>query len=132
MDKQKQRALLGYLRAVPEWQSALIYDQLATLNKAASELSQATGALERGFADGVLRPDRFYVTDPDIRKDYRTSVLEHPIFALGKALAALEVLGTLSDTRPVDFPGRLLFFHDQYYDNLAKLCKEHGYMEEIQ
>ena len=33
---ETQKSLLGYVRSVPEWQSAMIYEQLAVLNTSAS------------------------------------------------------------------------------------------------
>ena len=66
---ETQKSLLGYVRSVPEWQSAMIYEQLAVLNTSASRLAAATAYLEQGFADGKLRPDRYYVQDRIYRKD---------------------------------------------------------------
>ena len=130
---EKQKTLLRYIRDVPEWHSGLIYEQLAALNKAAAELSTAASGLERGFADGILRPDRYYIADPDYRKDCRTEVLGRPAGALGSALAALEILSVLSDARSIDFQHDVQLLHDLHYINLEKLCTKHGYTtEELQ
>ena len=97
MNTENQKALLEYIRNIPEWQSALIYEQLASLNKAAADICTGTSTLEQGFADGKLRPDRYYCSDRLFRQDCNTGILESIASALGKALAALEILSTLSD-----------------------------------
>ena len=58
MNAENKNALLERIKNVPEWQSALIYEQLAAMNKAAADISTGTSTLEQGFADGKLRPDR--------------------------------------------------------------------------
>ena len=126
---EKQKSLLQYIKNVPEWHSGLIYEQLAALNKAAA-LSMAASNLERGFADGVLRPDRYYIADPDYQKDCRTEILSRPVGALGSALAALEILSVLSDARSTDFQHDVRFLHDLTYIELEKLCVKHGYTTE--
>lgn len=115
---------------MPEWHSGLIYEQLAALNKAAAALSMAASNLERGFADGVLRPDRYYIADPDYQKDCRTEILGRPARELGQALAALEILGVLSDARSMDFQHDVRFLYDLTYIELEKLCVKHGYTTE--
>ena len=127
---EKQKSLLQYIKNVPEWHSGLIYEQLAALNKAAAALSMAASNLERGFADGVLRPDRSYIADPDYQKDCRTEILGRPARELGQALAALEILGVLSDARSMDFQHDVRFLHDLTYIELEKLCVKHGYTTE--
>lgn len=94
MNTENQKALLEYIRNMPEWQSALTYEQLASLNKAAADISTGTSTLEQGFADGKLRPDRYYCSDRLFRRDCNTGILDNIASALGKALAALEVLST--------------------------------------
>ena len=71
MNTENQKALLEYIRNMPEWQSALIYEQLASLNKAAADICTGTSTLEQGFADGRLRPDRYYCSDRFFRRDLR-------------------------------------------------------------
>ncbi len=127
---ENQKSLLAYIKNVPEWHSGLIYEQLAALNKAAAALSMAASNLERGFADGVLRPDRYYISDPDYQKDCRTEILGRPARELGQALAALEILGVLSDARSMDFQHDVRFLHDLTYIELEKLCVKHGYTTE--
>ena len=127
---EKQKSLLQYIKDVPEWHSGLIYEQLSTLNKAAAALSMAASSLERGFADGILRPDRYYIADPDYQKDCRTEILGQPAGALGSALAALEILSVLSDARSMDFRHDVQLLHDLYYINLEKLCAKRGYATE--
>ena len=63
MNAKNRNALLEHIKNAPEWQSALIYEQLAALNKAAADISTGTSTLEQGFADGKLRPDRYYCSD---------------------------------------------------------------------
>ena len=118
---ETQKSLLGYVRSVPEWQSAMIYEQLAALNTSASKLAAATAYLEQGFADGKLRPGRYYVQDCS----FRTAS------ALGQALAALEVLAVLSDTFQQDLQHSAQFAHGLYYNELEKLCTKHGYTQEV-
>ena len=97
MNAKNKNALLEDIKNAPEWQSALIYEQLAALNKAAADISTGTSTLEQGFADGKLRPDRYYCSDRVFRRDCNTGVLDSIASALGRALAALEVLSALSD-----------------------------------
>lgn len=97
MNAENKNALLEHIKNVPEWQSALIYEQLAAMNKAAADISTGTSTLEQGFADGKLRPDRYYCSDRVFRRDCNTGVLDSIASALGRALAALEVLSALSD-----------------------------------
>ena len=52
MNAKNKNALLEHIKNAPEWQSALIYEQLAALNKAAADISTGTSTLEQGFADG--------------------------------------------------------------------------------
>lgn len=130
MNTENQKALLEYIRNMPEWQSALIYEQLASLNKAAADISTGTSTLEQGFADGKLRPDRYYCSDRLFRQDCNTGILESIASALGKALAALEVLSTLSDAFQREYLSSVKFSHDTYYDELEKLRIKHGYTKE--
>ena len=53
MNTENQKALLEYIRNMPEWQSALIYEQLASLNKAAADICTGTSTLEQGFAENT-------------------------------------------------------------------------------
>ena len=46
------------------------------------------------------------------------------------ALAALEILGVLSDARSMDFQHDVRFLHDLTYIELEKLCVKHGYTTE--
>ena len=39
MNAKNKNALLEHIKNAPEWQSALIYEQLAALNKAAADIS---------------------------------------------------------------------------------------------
>lgn len=129
---EKQKSLLVYIKNVPEWQSALIYDQLAELNKAAADISTGTSTLERGFADSKLRPDRYYCTDRIFRRDCNTGILDSIASALGRALAALEVLSALSDAFQREYLSSVEFSQGIYYNELEKLCIKHGYQEEAQ
>ena len=128
---ETQKSLLGYVRNVPEWQSAMIYEQLAALNTSASKLAAATAYLEQGFADGKLRPGRYYVQDCSFRKDQNTDLLQNTASALGQALAALEVLAVLSDTFQQDLQHSAQFAHGLYYNELEKLCTKHGYTQKV-
>ena len=128
---ETQKSLLGYVRSVPEWQSAMIYEQLAVLNTSASRLAAATAYLEQGFADGKLRPDRYYVQDRIYRKDQNTDLLQNTASTIGQALAALEVLAVLSDTFQQDLQHSAQFAHGLYYNELETLCTKHGYTQEV-
>ena len=86
--------------------------------------------MEQGFADGKLRPDRYYCSDRLFRRDCNTGILDNIASALGKALAALEVLSTLSDAFQREYLSSVKFSHDIYYDELEKLCIKHGYAKE--
>ena len=130
MNTENQKALLEYIRNMPEWQSALIYEQLASLNKAAADICTGTSTLEQGFADGRLRPDRYFCSDRFFRRDCNTGILESIASALGKALAALEILSTLSDAFQREYLSSVKFSHDTYYDELEKLRIKHGYTKE--
>lgn len=130
MNTENQKVLLEYIRNTPEWQSALIYEQLASLNKAAADISTGTSILEQSFADGKLRPDRYYCSDRLFRRDCNTGILDNIASALGKALAALEVLSTLSDAFQREYLSSVKFSHDIYYNELEKLCIKHGYTKE--
>ena len=79
----------------------MIYEQLAVLNTSASRLAAATAYLEQGFADGKLRPDRYYVQDRIYRKDQNTDLLQNTASTIGQALAALEVLAIIAYNQPV-------------------------------
>ena len=113
MNAENKNALLEHIKNVPEWQSALIYEQLAVLNKAAADISTGTSTLEQGFADGKLRPDRYYCSDRIFR-----------------ALAALEVLSALSDAFQREYLSSVEISQGIYYNELEKLCLRHGYTKE--
>lgn len=49
---------------------------------------------------------------------------------LAKALAALEILSTLSDAFQREYLSSVKFSHDIYYDELEKLRIKHGYTKE--
>ncbi len=127
---EKQKSLLAYIKNVPEWQSALIYDQLAELNRTASALSGAAERIEHGFASGVLRPDRHLFKDPGIQRDFRSDTLDRAVSSLGTALAALEILTVLSDAYQGDRQHAVEYTHDMHYNELEKLCIKHGYQED--
>ena len=59
-----------------------------------------------------------------------TGILESIASALGKALAALEILSTLSDAFQREYLSSVKFSHDTYYDELEKLRIKHGYTKE--
>ena len=127
---ENQKSLLAYIKNVPEWQSALIYEQLAVLNKAAADISTGTSTLEQGFADSKLRPNRYYCTDRLFRRDCNTGILDDIASALGRALAALEILSALSDAFQREYLHNVEFSRGIYYDELEKLCIKHGYKKE--
>lgn len=129
---EKQKSLLAYIKNVPEWQSALIYEQLASLNKAASALTNASSYLEHGFANSKLRPDQYYRWDAATRRDWRTGPISNAASAMGDALAALELLAALADAYQQDFQHSVEYSHGMHYDELEKLCIKHGYQEEAQ
>lgn len=126
---EQQKEVLHYAANIPEWQTALIYEQLAVLNRSASALSQAVAQLEQGFADSVLRPDRYYVADRDFRKDCNTGLFQDTASSLSRALAALELLAALSDSHQQDLRHSVSASCDFYYNDLKKLCLRHGYTE---
>lgn len=130
MNAENQKALLEYIKNVPEWQSALIYEQLATLNDVAADISTGTSTLERGFADSKLRPNRYYCSDRIFRRDCNSSTLDKIASALGRALAALEILSALSDAFQREYLHNVEFSRSIYYDELEKLCIKHGYKKE--
>lgn len=117
---------------MPEWQSALIYEQLASLNKAASALTNASSYLEHGFANSKLRPDQYYRWDAATRRDWRTGPISNAASAMGDALAALELLAALADAYQQDFQHAVEYTHGMHYDELEKLCIKHGYQEDPQ
>ena len=127
---EKQKSLLAYIKNVPEWQSALIYEQLASLNKAASALTNASSYLEHGFANSKLRPDQYYRWDAATRRDWRTGPISNAASAMGDALAALELLAALADAYQQDFQHAVEYTHDMHYNELEKLCIKHGYQED--
>lgn len=129
---EKQKSLLAYIKNVPEWQSALIYDQLASLNRAASALADASSYLEHGFANSKLRPDQYYRWDAATRRDWRTGPISNAASAMGDALAALELLAALADAYQQDFQHAVEYTHDMRYNELEKLCIKHGYQEDPQ
>lgn len=130
MNAKNKNALLEHIKDVPEWQSALIYEQLAALNKAAADISTGTSTLEQGFADGKLRPDRYYCSDRVFRRDCNTGILDSIASALGRALAALEVLSALSDAFQREYLSSVEISQGIYYNELEKLCLRHGYTKE--
>lgn len=129
-ERKNKNALLEHIKNAPEWQSALIYEQLAALNKAAADISTGTSTLEQGFADGKLRPDRYYCSDRVFRRDCNTGVLDSIASALGRALAALEVLSALSDAFQREYLSSVEISQGIYYNELEKLCLRHGYTKE--
>lgn len=129
---EKQKSLLAYIKNVPEWQSALIYEQLASLNRAASALTNASSYLEHGFANSKLRPDQYYRWDAATRRDWRTGPISNAASAMGDALAALELLAALANAYQQDFQHSVEYSHGMHYDELEKLCIKHGYQEEAQ
>jgi len=130
MFTENQKALLEYVKNVPEWQSALIYEQLASLNRAASALTNTSSYLEHGFANSKLRPDQYYRWDAATRRDWRTGPISSAASALGSALAALELLAALADAYQQDFQHAAEYAHNMHYNELEKLCIRHGYTKE--
>ena len=130
MNAENQKALLEYVKNVPEWQSALIYEQLASLNRAASALADASSYLEHGFANSKLRPDQYYRWDAATRRDWRTRPISNAASAIGDALAALELLAALADAYQQDFQHATEYAHSMHYNELEKLCVKHGYRKE--
>ena len=129
---EKQKSLLAYIKNVPEWQSALIYEQLASLNRAASALTNASSYLEHGFANSKLRPDQYYRWDAATRRDWRTGPISNAASAMGDALAALELLAALANAYQQDFQHSVEYSHGMHYNELENLCIKHGYQEEAQ
>lgn len=129
---EKQKSLLTYIKNVPEWQSALIYEQLASLNRAASALTNASSYLEHGFANSKLRPDQYYRWDAATRRDWRTGPISNAASAMGDALAALELLAALANAYQQDFQHSVEYSHGMHYNELENLCIKHGYQEEAQ
>lgn len=131
MTPEDRKSLLAYIKDVPEWQTALIHEQLAALVKSAAALSDTAGKLEQGFADGVLRPDRYYVSDRSFRKDCNTELFQLGSIKLGRALAALELLSVLADAFPRELGGVVMSTREDAYEELAALCRKHGYTPEV-
>ena len=130
MNEPERKALLDFVRNKPEWHSALIYQQLGTLNKTAATLSKMSAYLEQGFAESKLRPDRYFQLDRMTRKDALTGALLETATALGEALAALELITVLSDAHPQDFRYMAEYSCDLKYKHLGELCTRHKYKEE--
>ena len=115
---------------MPEWHSGLIYEQLAALNKAAAALSMAASNLSVALPTASCAR---IGTISQIRTTRRTAAPRFsadPQEKLGQALAALEILGVLSDARSMDFQHDVRFLHDLTYIELEKLCVKHGYTTE--
>jgi len=130
MSKHNNKALLDYARSVPEWQTALINEQLAVLNRSAATLEKTNAQIMQGFVDSKLRPDKYFSTDQLSRKDWLTGSLLQCSTALGEALAALELITALSDAHPQDFRHMAEYSCNLRYEHLYKLCIRHGYKEE--
>lgn len=79
---------------------------------------------------GKLRPDRYYCSDRVFRRDCNTGVLDSIASALGRALAALEVLSALSDAFQREYLSSVEISQGIYYNELEKLCLKHGYTKE--
>lgn len=124
---ENREALISYAANVPEWQTALICQQLAALNKAAAVLTKTSAHTEYGFAESKLRPDRYGSVDALTRKDRNTDVLSQAASALGNAQAALEILSALSNTFQRDFSSSVAFARECSYRQLEELCTRHGY-----
>ena len=131
MTPEDRKSLLAYIKDVPEWQTALIWAQVAALNKGAAELSGTAHTLEKGFADGVLRPERFQFVDRSTRKDWNTELFSNTALFLGSSLAALELLSVLADAFPQELSDTVMRGRDSYYQELAALCRKHGYTSEV-
>lgn len=127
MNEPECKALLDFVRNKPEWHSALIYQQLAILNKTAATLSKTSAYLEQGFALSKLRPDRYFQLDPMTRREALTGALLESATALGEALSALEVITALSDAHPQDFRHMAEYSCNLRYEHLYELCVRHGY-----
>ena len=62
--------------------------------------------------------------------DCNTGVLDSIASALGRALAALEVLSALSDAFQREYLSSVEISQGIYYNELEKLCLRHGYTKE--
>ena len=130
MDLKDRKSLLAYIKEVPEWQTALIWEQVAAIDKCAADLLCATGALARGFADSVLRPGRYANVDRFTRRDWNADLFQRAAITIGRALAALELLSVLADAFPRELDGVVMSSRDDYYKELSALCRKHGYTPE--
>lgn len=130
MNTDDRKELLEYIKNVPEWQSALIYEQLATLNKTAATLDKTAARVAQGFADSKLRPNKYSLTNKITRRDWYVSAFSQAASSLGTALAAIDMLSVLSDTFHQDFQHNAEYAYHRSYDFLEELCSRHGYQKE--
>jgi len=114
---------------VPEWQRALIYEQLAVQNRTSATLGTVSARVEQGFADSKLRPDRYLLTDRLTRREGMSNAISQAASALGGALAALDRLAVLCDSLPQDLQHDAEFAYEISYARLKELCVRHGYKE---
>ena len=129
MNADTRKALLTYIQSVPEWQTALINEQLAVLNRSAATLEKTNAQIIQGFVDSKLHPDKYFSIDRLSRRDWLTGNLMQCSTALGEAMAALELITALSDAHPQDFQHMAEYSCNLRYERLYELCVRHGYKE---
>lgn len=130
MNAEKRKDLLVCIRGIPEWQTALCFEQMAALSQTGAALMNTASNFGQGLADGKLRPDKYNWTDPSTRRDWNTGKVQNAASALGEGLAALEILSMLSDCLPQDLAHSMRFAYDIRYNQLEALCIKHGYIKE--
>ena len=114
-DAKEKKALLAYIKDVPEWQRALIYEQLAVQNRTSATLGTVSA--------------RYLLTDRLTRREGMSNMISHAASALGDALAALDRLTVLCDSLPQDLRHDAEFAYEISYARLKELCVRHGYKE---
>ena len=130
MNAKSQKDLLAHLRGIPEWQTALCFEQLATLSRTGAVIANTAASFGQGVADGKLRPEKRDYTDPATRRDWNSGKVQSAASALGEGLAALEILSVLTDCLPGDLAHSMKFAHDICYNQLEALCIKHGHARE--
>lgn len=129
-EKEERKELLRFIQwRKPELEAAFRYDQLATISRTGSGLSNLVAEITGGKAASQLKPELYLCVDNLTRKDHYTQLISKSASDLGRALAALDILAAVSGSYQQDFYHAMESAYNTSYNQLKELCYQHGYRE---